>query len=146
MAKKRTQKSRYPSRYSPDGWVHAAQYITELICEKKAKADKIGELPLKFWELKDWLKFYKYQITLANKLIKQYGEHVIISALNDKRMWKTWSLRSSFLKNVIEEYKEKEELAKSIAKKMEYDFSEKKTFESNNNKKTIVSKLRDLDL
>ena len=29
---------------------------------------------------------------------------------------------------------------------MEYDFSEKKTFESNNNKKTIVSKLRDLDL
>ena len=49
MAKKRTQKSRYPSRYSPDGWVHAAQYITELICEKKAKADKIGELPLKLW-------------------------------------------------------------------------------------------------
>ncbi len=146
MAKKRSQKSRYPSRYSPDGWVHAGQYITELICEKKAKADDIGELPLKFWELKDWLKFYKYQITLANKLIKEYGEHVIISALKDKRMWKTWSLRSSFLKKVIEEYKEKEQLAKAIAKKMEYDFSEKKTFESKNNKKTIVSKLRDLDL
>lgn len=146
MAKKRSQKSRYPSRYSPDGWVHAGQYITELICEKKAKADDIGELPLKFWELKDWLKFYKYQITLANKLIKEYGEHVIISALKDKRMWKTWSLRSSFLKKVIEEYKEKEQLAKVIAKKMEYDFSEKKTFESKNNKKTIVSKLRDLDL
>ncbi len=135
MAKKRSQKSRYPSRYSPDGWVHAGQYITELICEKKAKADDIGELPLKFWELKDWLKFYKYQITLANKLIKEYGEHVIISALKDKRMWKTWSLRSSFLKKVIEEYKEKEQLAKVIAKKMEYDFSEKKTFESKNNKK-----------
>ncbi len=146
MAKKRTQKSRYPSRYSPDGWVHAGQYITELICEKKAKADGVGELPLKFWELKDWLKFYRYQITLANKLIKQYGEHVIISALKDKRMWKTWSLRSSFLTKVIEEYKQKEELAKSIAKKMEYDFSEKKTFESGNNKKTIVSKLKDLDL
>jgi|TARA_Y100000592_G_scaffold73358_1_gene114233 hypothetical protein len=144
MAKKRTEKSKYPSRYSPNGWVHAAQYITELICEKKAQIDK-KELPLKFWELKEWLKFYRYQITLANKLIKEYGEHVIISALRDKRMWKTYSLRSPFLKNVIEEYKNKQELAMKIAKEVEYDFSEKKTFESSNKKKSIISKLRDLE-
>tara|TARA_Y100001937_G_C7130514_1_gene337091 strand:+ start:3502 stop:3936 length:435 start_codon:yes stop_codon:yes gene_type:complete len=144
MAKKRTEKSKYPSRYSPNGWVHAAQYITELICEKKAQIDK-KELPLKFWELKEWLKFYRYQITLANKLIKEYGEHVIISALRDNRMWKTYSLRSPFLKNVIEEYKNKQELAMKIAKEVEYDFSEKKTFESSNKKKSIISKLRDLE-
>mgnify|MGYP003136186275 FL=1 len=144
MAKKRTEKSKYPSRYSPNGWVHAAQYITELICEKKAQIDK-KELPLKFWELKEWLKFYRYQITLANKLIKEYGEHVIISALRDKRTWKTYSLRSPFLKNVIEEYKNKQELAMKIAKEVEYDFSEKKTFESSNKKKSIISKLRDLE-
>ena len=144
MAKKRTEKSKYPSRYSPNGWVHAAQYITELICEKKAQIDK-KELPLKFWELKEWLKFYRYQIPLANKLIKEYGEHVIISALRDKRMWKTYSLRSPFLKNVIEEYKNKQELAMKIAKEVEYDFSEKKTFESSNKKKSIISKLRDLE-
>lgn len=144
MAKKQTAKSKYPSRYSPNGWVHAAQYVTELICEKKAKTEG-KELPLKFWELKEWLKFYKYQITLANKLIKEYGEHVIISALNDKRMWKTYSLRSPFLKNVIEEYKKKQEIAKEIAKKVEYDFSDKKTFESSNKKKSIISKLRDLE-
>jgi hypothetical protein len=102
MGKKRTEKNCYPSRYSPHGYVHAAQYITELICEKKAKTEG-KELPLKFWELKEWLKFYRYQITLANKLIKQYGEHVVISALNDKRMWKCYSLRSPFLKNVMEE-------------------------------------------
>ena len=144
MAKQRTEKSKYPSRYSPHGWVHAAQYITELICEKKAQIDK-KELPLKFWELKEWLKFYRYQITLANKLIKEYGEHVIISALRDKRMWKTYSLRSPFLKNIIEEYKSKEEIAMKIAKEVEYDFSEKKTFESSNKKKSIISKLRDLE-
>lgn len=144
MGKKRTEKSKYPSRYSPNGWVHAAQYVTELICEKKAKTEN-KELPLKFWELDEWLKFYKYQITLANKLIKQYGEHVIISALNDKRMWKTYSLRSPFLKNVIEEYKDKKEIAEKIAKSVEYNFSEKKTFESSNRKKSIISKLKDLE-
>jgi len=59
MAKKQTQKSKYPSRYSPNGWVHAAQYVTELICEKKAKTEG-KELPLKFWELKEWLKETDY--------------------------------------------------------------------------------------
>ena len=52
MAKKRTEKSKYPSRYSPNGWVHSAQYITELICEKKAKTEG-KELPIKIWELKE---------------------------------------------------------------------------------------------
>ena len=70
---------------------------------------------------------------------------MIISALRDKRMWKTYSLRSPFLKNVIEEYKNKQELAMKIAKEVEYDFSEKKTFESSNKKKSIISKLRDLE-
>ena len=144
MAKKRTEKSKYPSRYSPQGWVHAAQYVTELICEKKAQTEK-KELPLKFWELKEWLKFYRYQITLANKLIKEYGEHSVISALRDNRTWKTYSLRSPFLEKIIKEYKNKEEIARKIAKEIEYDFSEKKTFSSNNNKKSVISKLKDLE-
>ena len=79
MAKNTTEKSRYPSRYSPEGWVSASQYITELICEKKARTDK-KELPIKFWEIKEWCKYYKYQITLANKLIKSHGEDVVIAA------------------------------------------------------------------
>lgn len=144
MAKKRTEKSKYPSRYSPRGWVHAAQYITELICEKKAKTEK-KELPIKFWELKDWGKFYRYQITLANKLIKEHGEHAVISALNDNRTWKTYSLRSPWLVTVIKEYVEKAEIARKIAKEIEYDFSKKETFDSNNKKKSVISKLKDLE-
>jgi hypothetical protein len=144
MSKNQTQKSKYPSRYSPEQFVHAAQYITEVICEKKAQTEK-KELPIKFWELKEWGKFYKYQITLANKLLKKYGEHAIIAALRDKRMWKTYSLRSPFLENVIKEYKEKEKVAAEIAKKVEYDFSEKQTFETSNKKKSIISKLEDLE-
>jgi hypothetical protein len=144
MGKKRTDKSCYQSRYSPEGYVHSGQYVTEVICEKKAQQDG-KELPLKFWELEEWLKYYKYQIMLANQLIKKYGEHAVIAALMDKRSWKTFSLRSKFLIKVIEEYKAQAELAQKIAKKVEYDFSEKKTFDSSNNKKSIISKLRELD-
>ena len=70
MAKNRTNKSRYPSRYSPNGWVSAPQYITELVCEKKAQKEK-KELPRNFGRLKE-CKYYRYQITIANKLIKEF--------------------------------------------------------------------------
>ena len=145
MAKTRTEKSKYPSRYSPQGFVHAGQYVTELICEKKAKVEG-KDLPIKFWELPEWLKYYKYQIMLANKLIKEFGEHSVIAALHDKRMWKTYSLRSPFLKDIIVEYRDKAELAKSIVKDIKYDFSKKETFKSNKNKKgSVLSKLRELE-
>lgn len=144
MPKKQTKKSRYKSRYSPQGWVHAGQYITELICEKKAKVDK-KELPLRFWKLDEWNKFYRYQIMLANRLVKKYNEHAIVSALLDNRTWKTYSLRSPFLIRIIEEYEEKIELAKKISKQVEYDFTPKKTYDSANNKKSIISKLKELD-
>jgi hypothetical protein len=141
---KRTDKNRYPSRYSPDGWVHSAQYVTELICEKKAKVDK-KELPLRFWTLPEWLKFYKYQIMLANRLIKKYGEHAVIAALRDNRTWKTYSLRSPFIERIIAEYGKKAELSRQLAQEIEYDFSEKQTFDSNNEKKSIISKLKELE-
>lgn len=146
MAKKRTEKNKYPSRYSPKSWVHAAQYVTELICEKKAKTEN-KELPIKFWELDDWCKFYKYQIMLANRLIKEFGEHSIIAALHDSRMYKTYSLRSPFLEKIVKEYADKAEAAKKImqSKTIDYDFSDKKKFDSNNNKKSIVSKLKGLE-
>lgn len=144
MSKNRTTKNKYPSRYSPNGWVHAAQYITELICENKAKIDK-KELPIKFWELKEWLKFYKYQITVANNLIRSYGENAIIAAIKDQRASKTYSLKSPIFKKICIEYKNKQEISKQIMKDVEYDFSNKETYSTNNNKKSIISKLKELE-
>lgn len=143
MAKDRTEKSKYPSRYSPGGWVSAPQYITEVICEKKAQKDK-KELPIKFWEIKEWRNYYRYQITLANKLIKEFGEAPIIAALKDSRCWSTYSLRSKFLRSIIEEKK------KSIVERtdtVDYNVNDKEdvVHKTNNNKKSIISKLRDLD-
>lgn len=144
MSKNRSSKNKYPSRYSPNGWVHAAQYITELICEKKAQIEK-KDLPIKFWELKEWLKFYRYQITIANSLIKEYGENVIISAIKDPRSFKTYSLRSPIFKKLCIDYKQKEEISKQIMKDIEYDFSNKETYDTNNNKKSIISKIKELE-
>ena len=143
MAKNRSNKSRYPSRYSPNGWVSAPQYITELVCEKKAQKEK-KELPTKFWEIKEWCKYYRYQITIANKLIKEFGEEPVIAALRDNRCWSTYSLRSPFLKKIIEE-KSKEVIERPANTEYNIKDSEEVKHKTNNTKKSIISKLRDLD-
>ena len=145
MTNHRSDKSNYPSRYSPNGWVSSYQYITELICEKKAQQDG-KELPIKFWEIKEWRNFYRYQITLATSLVKEYGEGAVIAALRDRRCYKTYSLRAPFLKPIIEEHKKTQEKAKSVdANDLSYDFDSKENFSSNNQKRSLLSDLEDLE-
>lgn len=143
MAKNSSNKSRYPSRYSPGGWVSAPQYVTELICESKARQDK-KDLPRKFWEDKDWEKYFKYQIILANSLIKDFGEEAVIAALRDRRCWYTYSLRSPFLIRII---KEKKDQSVDTPKDTEYNIkeSDEVRHKTNNTQKSIISRLRDLD-
>lgn len=141
----RTEKQKYPSRYSPNGWCHAAQYITEYICEKKAKLDK-KELPVKFWELPEWLKYFKFQIVLANRLLKKHSEDAIIAALKDSQAFKIYSLNSPVLVSLIK----KHEKIKSSQKieKVDYNIPSGQTFQSNNeskDKKSIINKLKELD-
>ena len=70
---------KYISKYSNGKEVTAAQYITEIICEKKAKIDKV-DLHFRFWTTKKWDKFYRNQIGTANKLLEQYSDKAIIKA------------------------------------------------------------------
>lgn len=93
---------RYPSKYAPDTSVTAAQYITELICEKKAKKDK-KDLPLRFWNLPTWGSFFRQQILAANGLLKIYDSAAIVAALNSKKAWGIFSLRAPHLDAIIEE-------------------------------------------
>ena len=145
MANNRSDKSSYPSRYSPEGWVSPYQYITELICEKKAHQDR-KELPIKFWEIKEWKSFYRYQITLATSLVKKYGAEAVIAALNDRRCYKTYSLSAPFLKPIIEEhYKKREEEKAAREETPSYDCDSKDVFSSNNKKRSILSDLEDLE-
>ena len=50
--------NKYPSRYSNGKQVSAAQYITEVICEHKAKIDGL-DLNYKFWINIKIVKFVK---------------------------------------------------------------------------------------
>ena len=98
----------------------------------------------KFWEDKDWEKYFKYQIILANSLIKDFGEEVVIAALRDRRCWYTYSLRSPFLIRII---KEKKDQSIDTPKDTEYNIkeSDEVSYKTNNTQKSIISRLRDLD-
>jgi len=85
MPKERSEKSKYPSRYSPGGWVTPAQYIIELVCEQNARFHN-KDLPMKFWNLDEWASFFKAQLRVTHKLLKKYDEKVIIKVIKQKKI------------------------------------------------------------
>ena len=133
---------KYISKYSNGKEVTAAQYITELICENKARADK-KDLHYRFWNSKEWSKFYKAQIFSANALLKKYSAKAIIAAIKDKRSSRTYSLRSKFIKPIIEQH---EKIIASQNTQITIDLNrDKETFKKTTKGKGIISKLKDLD-
>ena len=71
---------KFISRYSNNKEVSAAQYIVELICEKKAKFKK-KDLHYRFWVNKEWSAYYRNQIATANKLVKNDFDQTIMTWL-----------------------------------------------------------------
>jgi hypothetical protein len=135
---------KYISKYSNDKTVTAAQYITELICENKAKIEK-KDLHFKFWTSKEWAKFYRDQIATANKLLKTYEPKAVINALKDAACSKIYSLRAPHLKAIIDKHQK-------IINSENKDFtlavnrnSNKKFQSSEVKNKNILSKLKDID-
>ena len=136
---------KYISRYSNNKEVSAAQYITELICEKKAKIDKT-DLHYRFWLSKKWAAFFRNQIGTANKLLQQYEAKAIINALLSNGASKIFSLRAPHLQPIIEEEQEKlkaakNEFTKHVDRKQNISFNRPKQKANNN----IFSKLEDID-
>jgi hypothetical protein len=135
---------KFISRYSNGKEVTPAQYITELICEKKAQINR-EDLHYKFWATKKWEKFYRDQIATANKLVKKYDPIAIVKALNSTKTKNMYSLRAPFFAKVVEEEQEKlalmnKELTQNIERKDDAKFLQNKKI-----KKNIVSKLKELD-
>lgn len=97
---------KYISKYSNGKLVSPAQYITELICENKARVDK-KDLHYRFWVNKDWASFYRNQIASANKLVKQYDPKAIINAIKNQQAQRTYSLRSPVLTKLIQQEQKK---------------------------------------
>lgn len=80
----------YDSKYTTNK-VTAAQYVAEQMCARSAK--KQGKvLKAYFWNDKEWLNYFKYQRSLANKLLQLYGEDVIIQVISEPRFKNVYSL------------------------------------------------------
>lgn len=135
---------KYISKYSNDKTVTAAQYITELICENKAKIEK-KDLHFKFWISKEWEKFYRDQIATANKLLKTYEPKAVINALKDTASSRIYSLRAPHLKGIILKHQKLLE-AENKDFTLKVDRNKNKKFEQKNTtNKSILSKLKDID-
>ena len=109
--------TKYPSKYSNGKSVSGAQYITEIVCENKAKREK-RDLHFRFWTEPYWEKFFRNQIATANILIKTYDPIDIAKALKTISGQKIFSLRAPHLKQMIEteELKRKSLLDKPVVK------------------------------
>lgn len=134
---------KYPSKYSNGKEVTAAQYITEMICEKKAKATK-KDLHYRFWTHPEWEKYYKDQIATAHKLLKKYSDIAIIRGLNSQGAEKIYSLRAPFLLPIIEqEHKKLQTQNQTLSLNLNRPTSV--AFGASKQQKNIISKLKDLD-
>jgi hypothetical protein len=134
---------KYISKYSNNKTVTAAQYITEIICENKAKKDG-KDLHFRFWSSKEWSAYYRNQIATANQLVTKYPEKAIVNALKNKKAEKIYSLRAPHLIAIIEQEVLLLEAAnKDLSKN--YDRTETKTFKQNQNNKNILSKLKEIE-
>lgn len=134
--------NRYPSKYSNGKLVSAAQYISEMICERIAKKDK-RDLHYRFWLSSEWEKQYKGQIAAANKLLKKYDYKSIVAALLSPVGQKIYSLRAPHLEDIIE--KEHQKISKQIQSSTNIErnlFEEGKT---KTTKRTIIDKLKEID-
>lgn len=81
MPKEPTEKSKYLSKYSPGKYVTCKQFLIETVCENRARYLKMGDLPVQFWKLPEWAKYYASQTRECSKLCKQYGEIPLLRTL-----------------------------------------------------------------
>lgn len=142
MAKEQTDKSRYPSKYSPSQFVTATQYIIELACEQAALRQK-ENLSIQFWKSEKWRALYLGQLRAVNSLLTKYSPRAIIEVIKEKRIG---NLRPKWVETLI---KEKDALLEAtlpdrvIVPSYEQNLP---TFSRVNlDKKSNLDKLRDLD-
>ena len=134
---------KYPSKYSNGKEVSAAQYITELICEKRAKS--LGkDLHYRFWLNKEWSLYYRNQIASANSLLKKYNEISIIRGLNNTKAYNIYSLRAPHLIPIIEQ-EQSNFAAENTDISIVPDRKEDKSYHKASSVGGILSKLKDID-
>lgn len=134
---------KFISKYSNNKEVTPAQFITELICEKKAQYN-YEDLHYKFWTTKKWSAFFRNQIATANKLVDEFDPIAIVKALKNPKAKFLYSLRAPSLKAIIQE---EQDLLNAKNKELSKTLERKEVVEHKrpSNTKNILSKLKELD-
>ncbi len=103
MSKSQTKTKKYRSNYSHDTWITAAQYIGEIMSERRAASLK-RDLPNNFWNLPEWKKWYKYQVYLAIQLLNRYESDAIINTLLSPDFKFVYSLKFKKFIRAVKDY------------------------------------------
>lgn len=110
------EKTIYRSIFSPGKECNALQYICELLCQKKAKFDKV-QLPIKFWNsMPKWNRYFKKNLRKVSILLKKYDERAIIHAINHPKFTNRYSIFTDFAEELISEEQEKINFKKAVKK------------------------------
>jgi hypothetical protein len=100
----------------------AAQYVAELMLTRKSEINNSGKLGYKFWN-KAHKDSYQGQVVAVRRLIKQFGEKLIVSFVNSDQGKKIYSFGFfkplDFVVEAINRYKpifdkQQEKLAQNI--------------------------------
>jgi len=122
-----------------------AQYIAEILIQRKAEADNKGSLTYKFWN-KTQRKNYTRQVQAVSTLIGKFGEPAVFDyIINTNR--RVYSASPKWVKEAVEQHRlvlerrPKQENKVTEVSRDNIESQPRKTF----GKKTLFSKLRSTD-
>jgi len=144
MARQRSEVSRFKSP-STGEYCTVAQYIAEILIQRKAEADNKGSLAYKFWN-KTQKKNYTRQVQAVSTLIGKFGESAVFDYIinTNKRVY---SASPKWVKEAVEKHKSvldrrpKQKIEITEVSRDNIESQPRKTF----GKKTLFSKLRSTD-
>ena len=144
MARQRSKVSRFKSP-STGEYCTVAQYIAEILIQRKAEADNKGSLTYKFWN-KTQRKNYTRQVQAVSTLIGKFGEPAVFDyIINTNR--RVYSASPKWVKEAVEQHRlvldrrPKQENKVTEVSRDNIESQPRKTF----GKKTLFSKLRSTD-
>ena len=144
MARQRSEASRFKSP-STGEYCTVAQYIAEILIQRKAEADNKGSLTYKFWN-KTQRKNYTRQVQAVSTLIGKCGEPAVFDyIINTNR--RVYSASPKWVKEAVEQHRlvldrrPKQENKVTEVSRDNIESQPRKTF----GKKTLFSKLRSTD-
>lgn len=87
-----------------EGYVTPANYITELVFNKRNEAFNSGRCPESFWTSPKYTGPYKGQVIQAGRLLKKYNAESIIKAVKSKEAKFIHKLQDKKLVKIIEKF------------------------------------------